>query len=150
MLIIYSNAPIACLICIAHVGICNVSFRGSIQPAITINSSEIAEVQHCLRFSRRIVRIIRIVSPDRYKILFPETALFCDIQAYRQIASKMFSDKSSVHPDLTLPHNPFKIEDTPFALQAGRKRKMFSIPGLTTVIDAPAGFQRQCFQSVRQ
>ena len=118
------------------------------QPAITIDTAEIGKVEHILRLSGRIARIIAVIRPHGYHIILSPIQCIRYIDYYRQITAKMFGQQLPVDEYLTLSHDGFEVQEQFLPFQSIRGGEVLAIPDFSLIIDAAAGFRRQIFNAI--
>ena len=120
------------------------------QPAIPVDAAEIGIVQHVLRLSGRIGRIVAVIRPDGNHIIAIPIQHIRHIGYDRQVTAKMLRQQFAVHEHLTFAHNGLEMQKKFLPFQSGIGRKMLAIPDLPLVIDTTTRLGRQIFDTVRQ
>ena len=142
------QAPSRYLILIIGIGDKHLIMRN--QPTIPVNTAEIGKVQHILRLSGRIGRIIAVIGPDGNHVVAVPVQSIRHIDNDRQITAEMLRQQPAVHKNLAFPHYGFEMQEKFFPFQSSIRHKMLPIPDFPLIIDATARFGRQIFNAVRQ
>lgn len=70
------------------------------QPAVSVYSAKVSKVQHVLRLSGRITRVVAVVGPYGNYIVFSVIEIRSDVCNDRKETSEMFFHQLSVNPYL--------------------------------------------------
>ena len=120
------------------------------QPTVPVDAAEIGIVQHVLRLSGRIGRIVAVIRPDGNHIIAIPIQYIRHIGYDRQVTAEMLRQQFAVHEHLTFAHNGLEMQKKFLPFQSGIGRKMLAIPDLPLVIDTTTRLGRQIFDTVRQ
>ena len=120
------------------------------QPTVPVNTAEIGIIQHILRLSGRVGRIVAVIGPDGNHIVGVPVQRIRHIDDNRQVAAEMLRQQFAVHEHLAFPHYGLEMQEKFLPFQCGIGRKVLAIPDFALVIDATARLGRQILDAVRQ
>ncbi|KAF5047263.1 hypothetical protein DSECCO2_462210 [anaerobic digester metagenome] len=132
------------------IGIGNICFIVRNQPAIAVNAPEITEIQHILRLSGRIFRIVGVIGFYCNDIIAIMVHKLSYIYNRRKETTVVTVELLPVQPDNGFAHNGLKVQEQFLCLKSFGHFKMLSVPDNTLIIDTPARFFRQHLNAVRK
>ena len=121
---------------------------GGNQVNVTVNASEVGEIQAFLGLARRIGPVVGIVRLHDDHVLLARLQPLVQIHDDGKITPEMLRGLLPVHPNLALPHDAFKIQGIPPAFQLLRGRERLPVPHRPLVIGAAAGLLRKKLNAV--